>query len=191
MKLFRQTGAFSLVALLLAACGASAVSSIKPLDESTPPAQSTSVGPTCPTPQPDASITALCESPAELAAGQQLVHSPTIPDSAFISAGISVTISPTDTSTISEQQAMSIAEQGGGYTAHSAILGEVHDLYGNPTSGPLEWIVDVSPTTPDEPYPGRPGFYVQYAFVIINAVNGSVLGTSQIGAPASASASTG
>ncbi len=111
-----------------------------------------------------------CLSPEERARGEVPVHSPTTPDSVFIDSGISLTLAPGDRSraTVTEQEAVHsllLNDQLPNSAVHSAFLGEYHVSTGIPTTGPLVWVIDITPSTGVPITDGGPG----YVFVIVPA----------------------
>ncbi len=105
---------------------------------------------------------------------EQVIHDPTLSDALLVQHGITLTApshgKPTLAKTQAEQRALSLGHVHGGHV-HSALLADLHDVFGNPVQGYLVWIVDISPargmvTMPD----GRGGRVpVKYEFVILNA----------------------
>ncbi len=175
---YRRVGFFALCSVALVGCGAAATVNL-----ATPELTPTATMPL---------------TPAEAALGQQPVSVPTIPDSYILSMGDSLTIGPSDHATISQAEAESIALN---YTrsdssfrsakANSAVLAEVHDSQGTQATGPLEWIVDVTPsklspipyyggvpesTLPAGQSPSTPNVSTNYyVIVFVNAQSGKVL----------------
>src|SRR5579875_495658 len=126
--------------------------------------------------------TTFCLSAAEKAIGETVLHSPTLPDSAFLGANRSLTIATADAAlaTVSQQSAEQTAlkmTHFPGEQVHSAILAELHDAYGRPAAGPLVWVVDITP-------PAGTTFLnekVQYAYFLVNARSGQQLQTPELG----------
>lgn len=182
MKNLRQIGFFTLVTIALVGCGTAAQLTISALPS--PTASTPICNPSAPAPTEN-----FCLTSAEQADGQTLVHMSTIPDSFFLEQNVSLTIAPSDTPSISEQTAESTAMQA---TANQdpqlneAVLAEWHDAEGEPTTGQLTWIVNVTPSggavvpegggpatgTGPTPVPSRKAFLVVY----INATTGQVTG---------------
>lgn len=190
MHHLRRNGFFALVAIALCACGSVAAqelsTTVPPSATSTattsPTDGSGSTVPVCPTPGPGGAPTAFCETSAEESAGQTVVHSPTIPDLVLIGSNITLTIAPSDSPTISEQQAEVTAADHNGFNHNprSAVFGEMHDENGSPTTGQLVWLVDVSPPSPMEIGGAQT---IDYAYVIVDAQTGAVLAVDAEGAP--------
>jgi hypothetical protein len=150
----RRVGFLALVAVALVGCGTAvshALGAQSFVEGNTVAPVTDSVA--CPSSSPGPT-TNFCLTPAELAAGQENVHSPTVPDSVLLSFGISLTISPSDSAPISAQEAETTAVQfvsslgvlPSAPVAASAVLAERHDQTGQPVSGPLVWVIDVTPT---------------------------------------------
>ncbi len=198
----RRNGLFALVAVALCACGSVAAQDLGTTAQpsasptSTPtPSSSTSASsspitsdvpaPTCPTAGPNvAPPTTFCETAAEQSLGETVVHSPTLPDSVLLNFGISLTVAPSDTAAISQQNAISTAASSNGFNSspHSAVFGEVHDQFGNPATGQLVWIVDVTPENSSD---------VQYAIVVVNPTTGKVIEVASQAVPGSDQAGNG
>ena len=130
----------------------------------------------------------MCLSSQERTLGETVVHDPTVPDSILLQHGISLTIRPSDYSSLTKSQAITIAEDShpigssNKVVAHSAVLAELHNGYGQP--GELDWIVDISqPGVENYPAPGNLGstptatlnpeaYISKYQLAIINARTG-------------------
>lgn len=176
----RKIGFFALVAVALVGCGTAALAttgtSTSGTTGTTSSSGSSSSAPECgtPAPGPRPVQTAFCETQAEESAGQTPVHLSGIPDAVLINAGITLTVAPSDSPSISEQDALNIAAAHNG-TDHSptqAVFGELHDVFGQPTNGQLVWVVNVSPSVPVNTANGT----IQHAFVVIDAINGNIIG---------------
>lgn len=184
---FRKFGFFALVAVALVGCGTAAgASTAGPTPTSTSsgtPVPSSSPAPVCPTPGPNVSNSAYCETPAEVAAGQVLVHSPTISDQNLIDQGVTLTVAPSDSSTISQQDAESVAGANNSFNKNptSAVFGELHNQFGLPTEGTLVWVVDVTPSTPTLMANGTEDIAV--ADVFVNATTGAFMYLDITGPP--------
>lgn len=184
---YRRAGFFALVAVALVGCGTAATHALGAQPAAVgsaanseyaqaAAAASQSPAPVCTNPGPTTIPSSYCETSDEIAAGQVLVHSPTLSDSELLSAGYTLTIGPHDSPTISESQALTTAGANNRYNKNptSAVLGEEHDQLGQPTNGPLVWIVDVSPSQ-TVPFPNCK-CNVEFAIAIINASTGSFEG---------------
>ena len=170
MQRLRRFGIIGAVAFGLSACGA------------TPPT------PTCTSPRTGSPPSkAFCLTHAEVNAGQETVHSPTIPDAVFVELDESFTIGPTDQSKvkISMSQAEATALKDATVsipeaTVRSAVLAEFHGSDGIPTDGQLVWVVDISPPLGGFTGLGNGGTEggtpkaVPYVWVLVDARTGTV-----------------
>lgn len=169
MQHIRRFGFFALVAVALAGCGAVA-STV--LDVSTSHAKNT-----CPLPGSLPAPTKMCRTSAEISDGQTIVHMRTIPDAALMINGINLTTDPHLKSAITQQQAVAAANAYYGVkdpnlVSDEAVFGEEHNVYGEPTSGQLVWIVNISPLSITFPSPNP---MQEYDYVVINGTTGRVI----------------
>ncbi len=128
--------------------------------------------------------TAFCETAAEFALQQRIIHDPTIPDKGLIDMGITLTIGPQDHATVTraEAEANAYPKPSQRSNIRSAVLGEMHNAEGLPAQGHLVWLLDVSPPGGAIVPGGAPqGLGVQpssrepYAVLIVDAHTGHVL----------------
>lgn len=87
---------------------------------------------------------------AEAALGQGYATDPTIPNRVLLSGGISITAPRSAGYHIPKQKAEQVAiENASGLSGRPVlrrcILVDIHDINGNPASGTLTWLVDITP----------------------------------------------